>query len=63
MRKTGADIVIKGESEDALAALASEPWEMIDGVCFRDGYGREHYSQGLAVVDMNTLRRTRLRRL
>jgi B12-binding domain/radical SAM domain protein of rhizo-twelve system len=56
MRKTGADIVIKGESEDALAALASEPWEMIDGVCFHDGHGREHYSQGLAVVDLTTLR-------
>ena len=56
MRKTGAEIVIKGESEDALAALASEPWEMIDGVCFRDRHGREHYSQGLAVVEMNTLR-------
>ena len=56
MHKTGADVVIKGESEDAIAALASEPWEMIDGVCFRDGAGREHYSQGLAVVEMNTLR-------
>ena len=54
MHKTGADVVIKGESEDAIAALASEPWEMIDGVCFRD-HGREHYSQGLAVVDMTTL--------
>ncbi len=48
-------LVIKGESEDALAALASEPWELIDGVCFRDRAGREHYSSGLAVVDMTTL--------
>jgi B12-binding domain/radical SAM domain protein of rhizo-twelve system len=56
MHKTGAQIVIKGESEDAIAALATEPWEMIDGVCFRDSDGREHYSQGLAVVDMTTLR-------
>jgi anaerobic magnesium-protoporphyrin IX monomethyl ester cyclase len=63
MHKTGAHIVIKGESEDALAALASEPWELIDGVCFRDvighgdghGGGHEHYSPGLAVVDMTTL--------
>ncbi len=56
MHKTGAQIVIKGESEDAIAALATEPWELIDGVCFRDSDGREHYSQGLAVVDMTTLR-------
>jgi anaerobic magnesium-protoporphyrin IX monomethyl ester cyclase len=59
MHKTGADLVIKGESEDALAALATEPWELIDGVCFRKGGGheggKEHYSPGLAVVDMTTL--------
>ncbi len=55
MQKTGASVVIKGESEAALAALASEPWEMIDGVCFRDGAGREHLSPGVAVVDMKTL--------
>jgi len=56
MRKSGADVVIRGESEDALAALAGEPWEMIDGVCFRDAQGREHHSQGLGVVEMGTLR-------
>ncbi len=63
MHKSGADVVIKGESEDALAALAAEPWELIDGVCFRDGTGREHYSSGLAVVDMKTLGAARLCRL
>ena len=55
MRKSGADAVIRGESEDALAALAAAPWELIDGLCFRDRDGREHYSQGLAVVEMQTL--------
>jgi B12-binding domain/radical SAM domain protein of rhizo-twelve system len=55
MQKSGADVVIRGESEDALAAMASEPWELIDGVCFRDVSGREHYSPGVAVVDMQTL--------
>jgi len=55
IRKTGADVIIKGECEDALAGLASEPWEMLDGVCFRDSSGREHFSPGLAVVDMKTL--------
>ena len=47
MHKTGASVVIQGESEDALAALASEPWELIDGLCFRDRNGREHYSPGV----------------
>jgi anaerobic magnesium-protoporphyrin IX monomethyl ester cyclase len=55
LRKSGADAVIRGESEDALAALASEPWEMIDGLCFRKADGGEHYSDGLAVVDMQSL--------
>jgi B12-binding domain/radical SAM domain protein of rhizo-twelve system len=55
LHKSGADAVIKGECEDALAALATEPWELIDGLCFRDASGREHYSSGLATVDMQTL--------
>lgn len=56
MRKTEADIVIKGESEDALADLASKPWDLIDGVCYRDDQGREHISPGLAVVDMKSVK-------
>ena len=67
LRKSGADAVIRGECEDALAALADEPWELIDGLCFRRHDGRngehdglngergEHYSTSLAVVDMQTL--------
>lgn len=55
MHKSGADLVIKGESEDALAALASDPWDLIDGLCFRDSSGLEHLSASLATVDMSTL--------
>jgi B12-binding domain/radical SAM domain protein of rhizo-twelve system len=60
LRKSGADAVIRGECEEALAALADEPWELIDGLCFRkddvvNGKSGEHYSAGLAVVDMQTL--------
>jgi B12-binding domain/radical SAM domain protein of rhizo-twelve system len=59
LRKSGADAVIRGECEAALAAMASEPWELIDGLCFRRGegnqQGNEHYSTSLAVVDMQTL--------
>ena len=56
MRKTGADIVIKGECDQVLADLASKPWDLLDGVCYRDEQGREHISPGLAVVDMKTVR-------
>jgi anaerobic magnesium-protoporphyrin IX monomethyl ester cyclase len=55
LQKSGADVVIRGESEEALAALASAPWELIDGVCFRDPEGHEHYSPGLGVVEMQSL--------
>lgn len=55
MRKTGADVVIKGECDEVIAKLASEPWEMLDGVCYSDADGREHVSPGLATADMTTL--------
>ena len=55
MRKTGADIVIKGECDQVIADLASQSWDLLDGVCYRDDQGREHVGAGLAVVDMKTL--------
>jgi anaerobic magnesium-protoporphyrin IX monomethyl ester cyclase len=55
MRKTGADVAIKGESDQAIPDLATKPWESIDGVCWRDQQG-EHVSASLATVDMKTLR-------
>lgn len=55
LRKSGADVVIRGESEEALAALATDPWELIDGVCFRRLDGTEHLSGGLGVVEMKQL--------
>ena len=55
MRKTGADVAIKGEPDLAIAELATKPWESIDGVCWRDEQG-EHVSASLATVDMTTLR-------
>ncbi|ABF42497.1 Fe-S protein, radical SAM family [Candidatus Koribacter versatilis Ellin345] len=55
LRKTGADIVIKGEPEQAIFELATKPWEQIDGVCYRRGDGSLHISPTLAVVDMKTL--------
>jgi anaerobic magnesium-protoporphyrin IX monomethyl ester cyclase len=55
MRKTGADVAIKGESDQAIPDLATRAWESIDGVCWRDEKG-EHVSATLATVDMKTLR-------
>src|SRR6266540_4769053 len=48
MRKTGADVAIKGESDQAIPDLATKSWESIDGVCWRDE-GGEHVSASLAV--------------
>jgi len=55
MRKTGADIVLKGEPDQAIADLASRPWSEIDGCCWRDEQG-EHFSPTLGTVDMKTLK-------
>ena len=55
LSKTGADIVIKGEPEQALLDLASKPWEQIDGVCFRRSDGSFQISAALAVVEMKAL--------
>ncbi|MGA2990709.1 MAG: TIGR04295 family B12-binding domain-containing radical SAM protein [Candidatus Korobacteraceae bacterium] len=39
MRKTGADIALRGEPDQAIADLASKPREQIDGCCWRDEDG------------------------
>lgn len=55
MRKTGADVVLKGEPDQAIADLASKPWNEIDGCCWRDDHG-EHISATLGTVDMKTVK-------
>lgn len=55
LRKTGADVVLKGEPDQAIADLASRPWQDIDGCCWRDEHG-EHIASTLGVVDMKTLK-------
>jgi B12-binding domain/radical SAM domain protein of rhizo-twelve system len=54
MRKTEANVVLRGEPDQAIADLATKPWSLIDGCCWRDEQG-EHMSAGLGVVDMRTL--------
>jgi B12-binding domain/radical SAM domain protein of rhizo-twelve system len=54
MKKTGADIVIRGECEQAIADLAKQDWRTIEGICWRDLQG-EQQNPGLAQVDMRSL--------
>lgn len=56
MEKTGADIVLRGEPDQTLPALATTPWEMIPGCCWRDpATGSFHSTPGLGVVDMGAV--------
>ena len=55
LRKTGCDVVLRGEPDQTLAQLASEPWEAIPGCCFRKPDGELHISTELGVADMRAL--------
>jgi len=55
MRKMNCHVAMRGEPDLTLPRLASEPWENIEGCCWRDDRG-EHISPSLGVVDMKTLR-------
>ena len=55
LEKTGAEIVLRGEPDQTLPQLASLPWEMIAGCCWRDRNGAFHATPGLGVTDMRAL--------
>ncbi len=55
LRKTGCDVVLRGEPDQTLARLSSEPWEQIPGCCFRREDGALHISAELGVADMRAL--------
>jgi B12-binding domain/radical SAM domain protein of rhizo-twelve system len=55
LEKTGADIVLRGEPDQTLPQLATRPWEMIAGCCWRDPSGAVHMSPGLGVTNMHLL--------
>jgi anaerobic magnesium-protoporphyrin IX monomethyl ester cyclase len=55
LAKTGADIVLRGEPDQTLPLLATLPWEMIPGCCWRDAAGAFHSAAGLGVTDMRAL--------
>jgi B12-binding domain/radical SAM domain protein of rhizo-twelve system len=53
LEKTEADVVLRGEPDQTLPQLASMPWEMIAGCCWRDQLtGAYRSATGLGVVDM-----------
>ncbi len=54
LRKTGADVVIRGEPDSVLAELAMRAWQEIPGCCWRDGESI-HVSRELAAADMSRL--------
>lgn len=55
MIKTGADVVLRGEPDQILPMLASEPWEKIPGCCWRTAKGVIHVAQTLGTTDMEDL--------
>jgi B12-binding domain/radical SAM domain protein of rhizo-twelve system len=55
LRKTGADVVMRGEPDQTLSRLASEPWVQIPGCCFAREDGSFHISPELGVADMKAL--------
>jgi B12-binding domain/radical SAM domain protein of rhizo-twelve system len=55
LEKTGADIVLRGEPDQTLPQLATMPWEMIAGCCWRDDRGAVHMTPGLGATDMNAI--------
>ena len=55
LRKTSCDVVMRGEPDQTLARLASDPWEQIPGCCFRRADGSLHMGAELGVTDMRAL--------
>jgi B12-binding domain/radical SAM domain protein of rhizo-twelve system len=54
IRKTGCDVVLRGEPDQTLAELATKPWDEIAGCCFKKDGGL-HISTAPAVADMTVL--------
>ncbi len=55
LEKLNADVVLRGEPDQTLAQLASEPWEMIAGCCWRDATGTYRAAPGLGVTEMRSI--------
>ena len=55
LQKTGADVVLRGEPDQTLPQLATVPWDMIAGCCWREPNGVVRMGQGLGATDMRAL--------
>lgn len=55
LRKSGCDVAMRGEPDQTLVQLATEPWEQVAGACFRRPDGSFHISPEFGVTDMKTL--------
>lgn len=55
LEKTGADVVLRGEPDQALPLLPTTPWEIIPGCVWRDAEGAFQMGQGLGVTDMRAI--------
>ncbi|HKD90635.1 MAG TPA: TIGR04295 family B12-binding domain-containing radical SAM protein [Terriglobales bacterium] len=54
LRKTGCDVVMRGEPDFTVAELASEPWGQVAGCCWRED-GKFRISPELGLADMKRL--------
>ncbi len=54
LRKTGADVVLRGEHDQTLPLLAAQPWDTVTGCCWQDAAGM-HLGTGLGVTAMDAL--------
>ncbi|HEY4011350.1 MAG TPA: TIGR04295 family B12-binding domain-containing radical SAM protein [Acidobacteriaceae bacterium] len=55
LRKTAADIVLRGEPDQTLPQLATMPREMIPGCCWMSEDGVVHITPGLGATDMRAV--------
>jgi anaerobic magnesium-protoporphyrin IX monomethyl ester cyclase len=56
LRKTGCDVVLRGEPDYTIRELATKPWNEVPGACFRREDGTLHISTELGVADMKGLK-------
>ena len=55
LQKMGADVVLRGEPDQTLPMLATQPWEMIPGCVWLDAAGLIHNTPGLGATDMHAV--------
>lgn len=55
LRKTGADVVMRGEPDQTLPQLATMQWEKIPGCCFCTNAGEFQCGEGLGATEMKAV--------